>query len=182
MKSFAFLVSLLVAAGFFVGSVAAQQPPISPRESVSARIDRSDITVVYGRPYLRDPRTGEPRKIWGALVPFGRVWRTGANEATTFTTTRDLEIGGKTLAAGTYTLYTIPEERGGKLIVNRQTGQWGTEYDGNRDVLQVELKREPLRNPVQQFTIQIEPRASAGGVLKLQWSDAQFSVPFTVKG
>jgi hypothetical protein len=181
MKPSAFFISIALAACTWAGPLAAQQPPVSPRESVAARIERSDITIVYGRPYVRDPRTGEARKIWGGLVPFGRVWRTGANEATTLTTTRDLELGGKTLAAGTYTLFTIPDERGGKLIVNQQTGQWGTQYDSSKDLLQVDMKREALRAPVPQFTIQIETQA-AGGVLKLQWADVQYSVPFTVKG
>jgi hypothetical protein len=164
-----------------VGSLWAQPTPISPRESVAARIDGSDITIVYGRPFLRDPRTGEPRKIWGSLVPYGRVWRTGANEATTLTTTWDLELGGKVLPAGSYSLYTIPEERRGRLIINRQTGQWGTERDEQEDLFQVEMTRELIRSsPVQQFTIRIEPNAT-GGVLRFRWADAEYAVPFRVK-
>lgn len=181
MHRLRFLLGLGLLLLTFGGGIRAQPAPVSPRESVAARIDGSDITIVYGRPYLRDPRTGVPRKIWGGLVPYGRVWRTGANEATSFTTTWDLEIGGRTLAAGSYSLYSIPEDRKGWLIFNRQTGQWGTERDEQQDVLRVEMTRESLRPPpVLQFTILIEA-AAAGGVLRFRWEDAQYSVPFRVK-
>lgn len=174
-----FLVVFLVSGGSILPSHA-QQPPISPRESVAARIDGSDITIVYGRPQIRDPRTGAPRKIWGGLVPYGKVWRTGANEATTLTTTWDLEFGGQRLPAGTYSLFTLPNESKGQLIVNRQTGQWGTQYDESQNVLKVEMTRQPLSSPVQQFTIVIERRSEGGGVLRFRWADAEYSLPFRV--
>lgn len=102
---------------------------VSPHETVSATIDGANIKIVYGRPYTRDPKTQEKRKIWGGLVPFGQVWRMGADEATMLTTDHDIAIGGTRIPAGSYTLFLQPEENGpAKLIVNKQTGQWGTKY------------------------------------------------------
>lgn len=154
---------------------------VSPHETISATIDGAKITVVYGRPYTKDPRSGEPRKIWGKLVPYGKVWRTGADAATLLTTDKDLQFGDTTVPAGKYSLYTLPEENGkSKLIINKQTGQWGTEYDKGQDLARVDLKKEALENPVNQFTITVEPAAS-GGVLTLKWENTAYVVPFTVK-
>ena len=138
------------------------------------------MKIVYARPYTKDPKTGEPRKIWGGLVPFGKVWRTGANEATLLTTEKPIELGGATIPAGTYSLFTIPEENGGKLIINKQTGQSGTKYDEKQDLVRVDLKKEALNPAVHQFAIAIE-KNDGGGVLKLMWEDRLYSVPFTVK-
>src|SRR5690242_794256 len=104
----------------------AQQKRVSPHETVSAVIDGTRVTVTYGRPYTKDPKTGEARKIWGGLVPFGKVWRTGADEATTLIAQKPITIGGTAVPAGAYTLFTLPAEDGSaKLIVNKQVGQWG---------------------------------------------------------
>lgn len=138
------------------------------------------MKVVYSRPYTKDPKTGEPRKIWGGLVPFGKVWRTGANEATLLTTEKPIELAGTTIPAGTYSLFSIPEENGGKLIINKQTGQSGTKYDETQDLARVDLKKEPLNPAVHQFAIAIE-KEGTGGVLKLMWEDSQYAVPFVVK-
>lgn len=171
----------LCAAFFSVSPVIAQQKPrISPSDTVSATIDGTAVKIVYSRPYTKDPKTGEPRKIWGGLVPFGKVWRTGANEATLLTTEKPIEIGGQTIPAGTYSLFTVPEENGGKLVINKQTGQWGTKYDEKQDLVRVDLKKEPLNPAVHQFTMAIE-KSEGGGVLKLMWEDSQYSVPFTIK-
>src|SRR6187399_1420151 len=104
-------------------AVAHAQAPKSPHETTKATIDGAAISVTYGRPSVRG------RKIMGALVPYGTVWRTGADEATTLTTDKAIQIGGTSVPAGTYTLYTLPGESAWQLIVNKQTGQWGTEYD-----------------------------------------------------
>ncbi|HYR08943.1 MAG TPA: DUF2911 domain-containing protein, partial [Longimicrobium sp.] len=92
----------------------------SPRDTTEARVADARIYVDYGRPSMRG------RPIMGALVPYGQVWRTGANEATTLVTDRALRVGGTDVPAGTYTLYTLPGESAWQLIINRQTGQWGT--------------------------------------------------------
>src|SRR3954469_24785945 len=109
--------------------IAQEKKRVSPHETVTADIDGATVTIVYGRPYSKDPKSGATRKIWGELVPFGKVWRTGADEATLLTTTQALDIGGTSVPAGTYSLYTLPDASGAKLIVNKQTGQWGTKYD-----------------------------------------------------
>ena len=156
------------------------KPRLSPLDTVNATVDGNAMKVVYSRPYTKDPKTGEPRKIWGGLVPFGKVWRTGANEATLLTTEKPIEIRGTTIPAGSYSLFSIPEENGGKLIINKQTGQSGTKYDETQDLARVDLKKEPLDPPVHQFAIAIEKEGD-GGVLKLMWEDSQYAVPFTVK-
>ncbi len=159
----------------------AQQKRVSPTETAKATIDGADVSITYGAPYMKDPKSGEPRKIWGGLVPYGKVWRTGANEATTLTTSKNLEFGNFSLPAGTYTLFTQPEESGGKLIFNKQTGQWGTKYDASQDLGRVDLTKKELPSPVDQFAIAIEKNAGGGGIIHLRWEKAEFSTPFTVK-
>src|SRR5882672_8703719 len=128
--------SLLVIAALVLCAfpLMAQQKRVSPHETISAVIDGGRVTLVYGRPYSKDPKSGEARKIWGGLVPYGKVWRTGADEATLLITQKPLVLGGTTIPAGAYTLYTWPEESGAKLIVNKQLGQWGTQYDEKQDL------------------------------------------------
>jgi hypothetical protein len=166
-----------------VSSLTAQEKKrVSPHETVNATIDDNQITIVYGRPYTKDPKTGEPRKIWGTLVPFGKTWRTGADEATLITTQKPIEIGGTTLPAGTYSLFTQPEENGtAKLIINKQTGQWGTKYDQKQDLARVDLKKRSLDQPIDQFTMAVDKNPAGGGILKLSWESTEYSVPFTVK-
>src|SRR6059058_6159741 len=136
---------------------------VSPHEVVSAHIGARSgplMIIVYGRPYSKDPKTGEARKIWGGLVPFGKVWRTGADEATLLITQQDLTMGDGTIPAGAYTLWTLPNEDGAaKLIINKQIGQWGQDYkdmkkvyDEANDLARVDLKKEPAEKPVDQFT------------------------------
>lgn len=173
---------LVVAAALLAASpVIAQEKRVSPHETITAAIDGDQLTIVYGRPYTKDPKTGATRKIWGGLIPDGKVWRTGADEATLFTTQKSIEMGSTTIPAGTYSLYTQPEENGSaKLIVNKQTGQWGTKYEAGQDLARIDLKKETMSKPVDQFTMAIE-KSSDGGVLKLMWETTEYSVPFTVK-
>src|SRR5215475_425628 len=134
----------------------AQPKKLSPHETTSAVIDGNRVTLVYGRPYSKDPRSGEPRKIWGGLVPFGKVWRTGADEATLLITQKPIVMGGTTIPAGAYTLFTLPAEDGSaKLIVNKQLGQWGLQYDESQDVARIDMKKETLDKPVDQFTMAV---------------------------
>ena len=155
---------------------AEEKPRVSPHETVNATVDGAKITIVYGRPYSKDPKSGEKRKIWGGLVPFGKVWRMGADEATLLTTDKDVSIGGTAIAAGTYSLYLWPEEGGAKLIVNKQTGQWGTKYDEKQDLVRIDMKKEAAAKPVDQFTIAVD-----GGMLKLTWEDTQYSAAMAAK-
>lgn len=156
--------------------LAQEKPRVSPHETVNASVGDAKITIVYGRPYSKDPKSGEKRKIWGSLVPYGKVWRLGADEATLLTTDKDITIGGTALAAGTYSLYLWPEEAGAKLIVNKQTGQWGTKYDEKQDLARIDLKKEAATKPADQFTIAVD-----GSTLKLIWEDRQYSVGIAAK-
>jgi hypothetical protein len=156
--------------------LAQEKPRVSPHETVNATVGDAKITIVYGRPYSKDPKSGEKRKIWGTLVPYGKVWRMGADEATLLTTDKDITIGGTAVAAGTYSLYLWPEEGGAKLIVNKQTGQWGTKYDEKQDLVRIDLKKQAADKPVDQFTIVVD---NSG--LKLMWEDVQYSAPITAK-
>jgi Protein of unknown function (DUF2911) len=153
-----------------------KKPRVSPHETVDATVDGAKITIVYGRPYTKDPKSGEKRKIWGTLVPYGKVWRLGADEATILTTDKDITIGGTAIPAGSYSLYLWPEEKGAKLIVNKQTGQWGTKYDEKQDLARIDLKQLVVDKQVDQFTIAID-----NGMLMMMWEGTQFSAPITVK-
>ena len=148
---------------------------LSTRDTARATVGPATLSVDYGRPSKRG------RQIWGGVVPWDRVWRTGANEATHFTTSRDLVIGGTTIPAGTYTLWTIPARDGATLIVNRRTGEWGTNYDQASDLARIPVSMETLASPVEQFTIAIEPRGSGGGVMRLMWDERAIRVPLEVR-
>ena len=162
--------------------LAQPKPRISPQATITADIDGNNVKIVYSRPYSKDPKTGEIRKIWGKLVPYGKVWRTGANEATLLTTAQPVVLGGTEVPAGTYSLYTLPAEDGtAKLIINKQTGQWGTQYDQKQDLARIDLKKDALDKTVDQFTMAIEPNPAGGGMLKMTWENTGFSVPFPVK-
>ncbi len=164
----------------------AQRARLSPHETTSAMIgDRRTgcrVTITYGRPYTKDPRSGDMRKIWGGLVPYGKAWRMGADEATVLITQKPLEFGDTTVPAGAYTLYMIPAEGDdSKLAFSTAIGGWGIPVDESHDLTRVPLKKESLDKPVNQFTIALENNPSGGGVLKLSWENTQYSVPFAVK-
>jgi hypothetical protein len=145
---------------------------LSPRDTVRATIGGAEIMVDYGRPARRG------RQILGQVVPWNAVWRTGANEATQFTTGRDLVFqGGVTVPAGTYTLWTLPAPGSVALIINRQTGQWGTQYDSSRDLARIPVSVETLAEPVERFTIRIEP-ITGGGRLIVEWDTFRWRANF----
>jgi hypothetical protein len=180
---------VIVAVIFTASSLMAQQKRVSPHETISMVIDGNRVTIVYGRPYTKDPKTGESRKIWGGLVPYGKIWRTGADEATLLITQKPIAFGEMTIPAGAFTLWTLPNEDGtARLIINKQVGQWGVSprdpkqaYDESLDVGRIDLKKDALDKPVDQFTMAVEKNPGGGGVLKMMWESIQFSVPFTVK-
>jgi len=180
---------LIAALALSASPLMAQQKRVSPHDTISTVISGSRVTVVYGRPYTKDPKTGEARKIWGGLVPYGQIWRTGSDEATLLVTQQPLSFGDKTIPAGAYTLWTLPNEDGtAKLAINKQIGQWGAShgdpkeiYNESLDIARIDLKKDALDKPVDQFTMAIEKNASGGGLLKLMWESTQFSAPFTVK-
>lgn len=162
----------------------AQQKRISPHETISSVIDGNRVIIVYGRPYTKDPKTGEARKIWGGLVPYGKIWRTGSDEATLLITQKPIVFGDTTVPAGAYTLFTLPQEDGtAKLMINKQIGQWGigsTSYDAKQNVASVDLKKDGLAPPADQFTMAVAKNPGGGGLIKLMWESTQYSVAFTV--
>ena len=147
---------------------------LSGRGETVADVGGATITVDYGQPVMRG------REIFGALVPYGQVWRTGANRATHFETDRALAFGDLRIPAGRYTLFTIPEAEGGTLIINRQTNQTGTSYDETRDLGRVAMRREELGDPVEVFTIDVV-EAEGGGELQLKWDRTGYVIPFQVE-
>ena len=137
--------------------------------------------VVYGRPYTKHPKTGEVRKIWGGLVPYGKVWRAGADEATLFITQKPLVVGGTPLPAGAYTLFLLPADDGSaKLIISKDLGEWGLEYNERR-LRPRGLEEGRARHPGNQFTMAIAKTPGGGGMLKLSWENTEYSVAFTVQ-
>lgn len=171
---------------------------LSPLDSVSVAVgEEARIEIRYGRPSMRG------RVVFGDLVPYGEIWRTGANEAAQLTTDTDLRLGDTALPAGDYSLYTIPDRRSWTLIVNRQTDQWGTQYDPARDVARIPMAVERLNHPVETFTISVVPaggvpaegagagpgeetgpvdgaESGADAVLRLEWERTRASVPVRV--
>lgn len=149
---------------------------LSPLDSVRAEIQGAEIDVQYGRPSMRG------RTVFGDLVPFDEVWRTGANEATHFRTSADLVIGGTEVPAGHYTLYTVPGRDEWTLIVNEQTGQWGTEYHRDRDFARIPLNVETLDSAVDTFTMKVEPGDEHDAVLSLEWENTRAWAGIDVAG
>jgi hypothetical protein len=146
----------------------------SALDTTRATVSGADLAVVYSRPMARG------RVIFGNVVPWGQIWRTGANAATQLTTSRDLVFGSTVVPAGKYTLWTLPTANGAELIINTQTGQWGTDYDPKRDLARIPLTTTMLSTPMEKFTIGLDPSGS-GGVIRLSWADREYSIPFTVK-
>jgi len=147
---------------------------LSPRDTARAALGGAEVSIDYSRPSRRG------RDIFGVLEPWNKVWRTGANAATQLTTPVDLVIGGATVPAGKYTLWTLPAPGGWKLIINKQTGQWGTEYHAEQDLVRVDAKVETLAAPVEQFTIAFDP-AAAPTAITFTWDKTRYSVPVAKK-
>jgi len=155
-------------------SLSAQQAPASPRDSVAATIGGASVKVNYGRPSMRG------RAIFGGLVPYGTPWRTGANEATAFTTSKALRFGAVTVPAGSYTLFTLPAQDGKwQLIINKQTGQWGTAYDATQDLVRIPMTVSQTPAAVEQMQITVTS-AGAGGELAVLWDRTKAVAVFTV--
>ena len=164
-------------------------PRASPHDVASANIDNAArVAIYYGRPNVVLRGKGEKRTVWGGqLVPADKVWRTGADEATLLVVEKPITVGGATVPSGAYSLYSlIAADGSGKLIINKQVGQWGIDRQQNAtrdeklDLAVVALTKEALETELEQFTISL-PRNPAGGVmLKLAWANTAYSVPVAV--
>jgi DUF2911 family protein len=138
---------------------------LSPRDTTRATVGGAHVQIDYGRPMRRG------RTIFGNVVPWDTVWRTGANQATQLITDKDLVIGGTTVPAGTYSLFTIPSQQGWQLIINKQHGQWGTDYDAKQDLARIPMRTTTAAVPLEQFTISIY-----APTLSIAWDRTQASV------
>jgi hypothetical protein len=160
------LVTIALAATAF-----AQQKPLSPPGEATLKFDDGKtVTIQYSRPSMRN------RKIFGGLVPFDEIWRTGANAATSLKTDTDLLIGGEVVPKGEYTLYTQPGMSSWKLIINRQTGQWGTEYSQGQDLERINMKVTQRPSGLETFTISFDKTSGSSATLKLEWENTIASV------
>lgn len=155
----------------------------SPHVRTEWTIGGANVAVEYGRPYLKG------RTIGKQVVPYGQVWRVGADESTTLTTDTPLRFGNLTVPAGKVTLWVMPaastgspqaSEQEWQLIINKETGQWGTDYKGQSDMGRVEMKVEKTTTSVEQLTISIDPNPAGGGTLRVEWGTVRASIPFTV--
>jgi len=158
-------------------AAAPKAPPLSPPgQAEFAFADGKKITITYSRPLMRG------RKIMGDLVPYGKVWRTGANAATSLVTDTDLVVANARVPAGKYTLYTVPGEQTWTIIINKQTGQWGLRYDQAQDLVRVEVMPVKLRAAVDQFTIRFDREGPAKATLKIEWENTSVPVPVSEAG
>lgn len=166
MKS-SILFLLFILSGFVTAQTdLSKNNRVSPMDSVEIRLpDSLEVEIVYSRPFLKGRQFGKD------IVPFGQVWRTGANEATVFEINEDVVIEGKKLAAGKYSLYTIPGENETVIIFNKDWNQWGTKYDQKRDALRVTVPTHKSDEAVEQFTIELDE----AGAACLVWGNTLFA-------
>jgi hypothetical protein len=169
------ILAALALATLTPGPACAQQRP-SPAAKADCRFaDGKTIHVDYSSPRVRG------RKIFGALVPFGEIWRAGANEATTFVVSGPVVVGGKTVPAGSYTLFTVPRQDAWTLIISKKTGEWGIPYPGEgSDLLRTEMTVSKTPSPVEDFTIRFE-QAGSTCRLQMEWESTRATVDVVEK-
>ncbi len=163
------LTSTLILATLSLASAQQKKAPASPPAEATATIAGKAVSIKYSSPSVKG------RKIFGGLVPFGQVWRAGANAATSLHTEADLTIGSLSVPKGDYTLYVLPSEKEWTLIVNKQTGQWGTQYSEANDLGRVKMTVKPTASLVESFKISLTDKA-----LSMEWENTSASV--AVKG
>ncbi|MEO6149965.1 MAG: DUF2911 domain-containing protein [Mucilaginibacter sp.] len=168
LKSVSFAIVALLISGF-ASAQETPKPVASPRDSITAKAGSATITIKYGSPSVKG------RKIWGGLVPYGQVWRTGANNATTFTTDKDVTVEGKKLAAGTYSFFAIPTEGDWTIIFNKVAEQWGAyKYDVAEDALRATVK--PVKSAAKSERLVYAVNTNG---FTLSWDDV--TIPVSVK-
>src|SRR5580658_1660066 len=174
------LCSLILFAVIMNAATASAQQDKASRPSPPASADCTmpnggTIHVDYSVPSMKG------RKIFGQLVPYGEVWRAGANEATTFVINKDMTVGGKAVPAGSYTLFTIPDKDKWTLIISKKTGEWGVPYPGEKDdLLRVDMKTSQLPSPLENFTIPFDKTGNTC-TLNMDWETTRASVEILEK-
>ena len=152
----------------------AEEKRASPHEQATLTLSGKKVVIQYGRPYKKG------RAIFGGLVPYGEVWRTGADEATTLSTETDLMIGSLRVPKGTYALFTIPTEKGWTLVINKIAKQWGAySYSAKEDLGRAPMTTIVAAAPVEQFSIALEPAGEKKATLKIAWDKVASSVTIT---
>jgi hypothetical protein len=164
------LIATLAVAGILLLAQDKSSRPSPPAKAECKLAGGKGITIDYSSPRAKG------RKIFGALVPYGQIWRAGANESTTFVGGSDVTVGGKAVPAGSYTIFTIPAEDKWTLVISKKTGEWGTAYPGaDNDLARIDMKVTKLSAPVENFTIAFD-QAGAGCTLKMEWETTEASV------
>jgi hypothetical protein len=149
--------------------------PSPPAQATCQLTSGATITIDYSSPRAKG------RKIFGGIVPFGKIWRAGANEATSFVTTADLSVGGTTVPAGTYTIFAIPEQNQWTLVISKKTGEWGLAYAGaGEDLARIGMKVSQLPSSVENFTIAFD-HGSSSCTLDMDWETTRASVDISKK-
>jgi len=166
-----FLCAALLAAAL----PAAAQGPKSPKANTLVSINGKTLSINYSAPSLRG------RKFIGGLHQYGQVWRAGANNATAFHTDADLDLGGLSVPKGDYTLYVLLDPAQWQLVVNKQTGQWGTEYHQDQDLGRVKMTMSKPSSSIETYKITLSSKGGSQGILQMEWENSIATVPFTVK-
>lgn len=157
----------------FSNAQSIKTPQPSPGQTIKQDFGISSIELNYSRPGIKG------RKIFGDLVPYGKVWRTGANSATRIKFTDDVTIGGQPLKAGEYAIYTLPDEKEWQIIINKGSANWGTDYKQEDDIFRVKAAAVKLDQPVETFTMQFANVKSNSADLQIIWDKTMVSVPIT---
>src|SRR5580658_4628913 len=178
MKKFVSIAVLLCAAATLASAQMAMSEDKSKRPSPPASAtckfsDGKSVEIDYSSPRMKG------RKIFGSLVPYGQIWRTGANESTTFVTDTNVMVGGKAVPAGSYTIFTVPKADQWWLVISKKTGEWGTDYPGEKeDLVRVPMKASTNGPPVENFLIAFDQGGSKCK-LRMEWETTVASVEIT---
>jgi Protein of unknown function (DUF2911) len=170
------LCCLLCCLAFVSLTACAQGNKPSPPANADCQLSNGkSVKIAYSSPRMKG------RKIFGGLVPYGQVWRAGANESTTFVTDTDITVGGTAVPAGSYTIFAVPNADKWQLVISKKTGEWGTAYPGpSNDLARIDMKVSPLSSPMENFTISFDKGAS-GCTLSMSWENTKASVDVSAK-
>jgi hypothetical protein len=174
LRRMAFVIAAAVGWVLAVAAGGAFQERASPHDTVDATIDKANVTITYGRPYMRG------RQIFGALVPYGRVWCPGADEATTLDSNRELQFDGLKVPPGPHTIWMLPTADEWTLVVSKEPRGFHTRYHPAEDLGRIELVKKTLASPVDQLTFAIRANPSGGGTVAMMWETTEVAAPFTV--
>lgn len=169
-----FLLTLLFCLSLFISNGQINTPQASPMCEISQSVGVSNVSITYNRPGVKN------RIIFGDLVPYDKMWRTGANKATKVTFSKDVKVGGKDLPAGDYSLFTIPSEKEWTIIFNKELNLWGTgDYKQDKDALRINVPSETLEKSIESFTIDFGSFTPSGAELILSWENTRVVIQIT---